>query len=196
MRGLRGTWSRCHPQRGVQVPDPLGFPVLAGSAITQAFGFLYGRLAALLDRHTAADKAVLDYELPLGLVGHLAPLEVDQYALARLRAMLESLDDALGVYKNNPKLLDAEDERLRRNLGRLRSALEAVYHQRFTFEGEQRPPTAIKVEQWVDEVAGEVTGLTADDIAHGARGEVKQVSKKITKDGRVIGARIRRVDDS
>jgi hypothetical protein len=77
------------------VPDPLGFPVLAGSAITQAFGFLYGRLAALLDRHTAADKAVLDYELPSGLVGHLAPLEVDQYALARLSASIRIIRDCL-----------------------------------------------------------------------------------------------------
>jgi hypothetical protein len=179
------------------VPDPLGFPVLAGSAITQAFGFLYGRLAALLDRRAAgADEAALDHELPPGLVGRLAPLEVDQHALARLRTTLESLDDALGVYKDNPSLLNAEDERLRRSLGRLRNALEAVYHQRFTFEGEQRSPTSVKVEQWTDEVAGELTGLTADDITSGARGEVKQVSKKISREGRVMGAKIRHIDNS
>jgi hypothetical protein len=177
--------------------DPLGFPVLASSAITQAFGFLYGRLAALLDRRAAdADEAAPDYEVPSGLVGRLAPLEIDQHALARLRTMLESLDDALGVYRDNPSLLNAEDERLRRNMGRLRSALEAVYHQRFTFEGEQRPLTGVKVEQWVDEVAGELTGLTADDIGSGARSEIKQVSKKISKDGRVIGAEIRHIDKS
>jgi hypothetical protein len=179
------------------VLDPLGFPVLASSAITQAFGFLYGRLASLLDRRSAApDESVLDYEQPSGLIGHLAPLEIDQDALVRLRTVLESLDDALGIYKDNPGLLNAEDERLRRNLGRLRGVLEAVYHQRFTFEGEERPSTGVKVEQWVDEVVGELTGLTAEDITSGARGEVKQVSKKISRDGRVIGAKIKNIGNS
>lgn len=175
------------------MPDPLGFPVLAGSAITQAFGFLYGRLALLLDRRVAkADK--ID-ELPPSLVGRLAPLEVDEQALVRLRAMLESLEDALGVYNDNPALLNGDDERLRRNLGKLRSALEIVYRQRFTFEGEERPPAGVKVEQWAEEIAGELTGLTADELDPGGHASVVQVTGKIDKEGRVIGAKIKRVEN-
>jgi hypothetical protein len=178
------------------MPGPLDFPELAGSAITQAFGFLYGRLAALLDRRTAsAGEVAHDDEQP-GLAGRLSPFEVDPSALERLRATLESLDDALSVYWRCPSLLNGEDESLRRNLGRLRYALEAVYHQRITFEGEQRPPTASKVEQWADEVMGELTGLTSDDLTGGASGEVVQVIGKIGKDGKVIGAKIKRIGNS
>jgi hypothetical protein len=182
--------------QGALVTDPLGFPVLASSAITQTFAFLYGRLAALLDRRNAAagDDVIPDHQIPPELAGRLAPLNADGQVLARLWTELDPLAEVLSVYREHPELINGEDERLRRNLGKLRAALEAIYHQHFTFEGEARPPSGVKVEQRMDKMSGELIGLAADEVTSGAHADITQVSRTVSKDGKVVGAKIKRID--
>jgi chromosome segregation ATPase len=176
------------------VSDDLSFPLLAGSALTQAFGFLYGRLAALLDRRAGrveADHVDADGLSPL-LANQLAPLQVDEEALTQHAQQLQSLSEVLRVYRDHPELLDGQDERLRRNLARLREALEAVYGQCLTFRDEQRQRSALSIQQRVEEVSGEMVGLDADEVAGPAHAEITQASQTAKSGSKIVGARVKR----
>jgi hypothetical protein len=175
--------------------DPLGFPVLAGSAITQAFGFLYGRLEALLDRRRANHQGK---ELEGGRVTDQADPVIsglpDEEALEELLPTLNTLAAALEVYNSHPAIINGEDPDLRRSLGQLREALEAVYHQHIPLPGEEESVPGVKVNQEFEEVSRELTGVDAEEVKRGARVDVEQKGKAIHGDGRVIGARIKRIE--
>jgi hypothetical protein len=94
--------------------DPLGFPVLAGSAITQAFGFLYGRLAVLLDRRRTGQSEIENGDNELGDQGDSdVSWKPDDAALEEYRPSLETLAAALEVYDKHPEIINGEDEHLR-----------------------------------------------------------------------------------
>jgi hypothetical protein len=166
--------------------DPLSFPALATAAFGQAFGFLFGRLAHLLDRRERAkgdpdDDAV---EAPDALEGHLNPLVPDNALVEQYIEELERLSGALGVYHRNPDRLDPQDGALRTRLGRLRELLEIIYGQHITFHGEAREPSGVAVEQRVDTVSGAVTGVRGRQVS---RARVAQDVRHVDDGGWVIG---------
>jgi hypothetical protein len=181
---------------GKIVSDPLGFPVLAGSAITQAFGFLYGRLAVLLDRHDSRhDKEDHpDHEDRGREMGTAISGPADKAVLEELRPSLRALADILDVYDKNPEMLDGEDAMLRHHLGCLRAALEVIYHQRIAFSGEEPRSSGVNIEQDADEVSGELIGLISREVSRSAQVGVSQKLKKIHKGGKAVGARITRIE--
>jgi hypothetical protein len=178
------------------VSDPLGFPALAGSALTQAFGFLYGRLAVLLDRRSAArdSPAFTANFQSSSIIDKSAALRVNEDALLHWGVQLEALAETLGVYHDHPELVHGQDERLRRNLGRLREALEAIYGQRLVFEGEEPQAHGVRIDQRVDEIAGEVIGIDAGEIASEAQVDVVQTSGTVKEGAKLLGAKVRRLD--
>lgn len=178
------------------VSDPLGFPTLAASAITQAFGFLYGRLAMLLDRHDARrDKEDHpDHENRKKEARIVISGPADETVLEELRPSLQTLADILKVYDKNPEMLDGEDGMLRHHLGCLRAALEAIYHQRIAFAGEEARSSGVDIEQDAEDVSGELIGLIGREVSRSAQVGVSQRLKKVHKGGKAVGAKITRIE--
>lgn len=187
--------ARADTKKGVTIiSDEFSFPALATSALTQAFAFLYGRLAAVLDRRSSQDKKEQEANEPRVISINLESLEVDKSTLTKERIeLLSTLDDTLGVYQDNPDLISPENARLLRVLARLRAELEVVYGRHFTFEGEDRPASGVVVEQRIDNVSGDMVGVEADSIQGNAQARVTQVSKKLEDGSTIIGAKIKRI---
>lgn len=171
--------------------DPISL-TLAGAAVGPVFNFLFGRLTRLLDDRTAKadanapEQGVEEIETPEVVHGVLQPLQVDEDQLERRLDELEELAGRLGVYDRNPSRLQAEDVKLLENMGRLRSHLEFVYGQRITFIGEQRPSSGSRVDQSVDVVEGDMTGIDGKNVRSA---QVTQHSRHLAAGGKVIGIR-------
>lgn len=174
--------------------DEFSFPALATSALTQAFTFLYGRLAAVLDRRTSQAQKEKEANASQAISINLESLEINKSTLTKERMdLLNALDDTLGVYQDNPDLINPENERLLRGLARLRAELEAVYGRHFTFEGEDRPASGVIVDQRIDNVSGDIVGVEADEIQGNAQARVNQVSKNVEDGAKIIGAKFKRI---
>lgn len=173
--------------------DPLAFPVLAGAALTQGFGFLYGQLQALLERRRAQREGrqtpvAEQAETPAVLTGCLAPLQVDDRLLAEKADELTLLQSLLTQYAGRAEL-DGHDPQLRTMLGRLRATLERIYGQRLTFQGEDRPATGVRIDQLAIDVEGEMVGLDVGSAGERAQAQVSQTVKTVHENGTVIGGR-------
>jgi hypothetical protein len=181
------------------VADPSGLSMVVSSALPATFTFLYQRLDALLSRHrtdTGTARTEVVPEIPAVLVGDLAlPLCSDEDRVRTRLAELRAYELGLAQYHRNPSLITRDDQLLLQTLSELRDALEDIYGQRFTFEGEPREQSGPFSEQRHGKVAGEVVGIEATNAIHGP------VTSKITTDsveqgGRVIGMRAREIGNS
>ncbi|WP_157099561.1 hypothetical protein [Microbispora sp. ATCC PTA-5024] len=164
--------------------DPLSFPVLAGAALNQAFGFLFGRLAHLLDNRGNKSSEPEQVETPEVVEGNLEPVQTDVEALEKYINELEALSGALGVYQRNPERIRSEDQNLLSRLGRLRQLLEVIYNQRITFQGELRSSTGASVRQHMQTAAGEVTGVDGKRVR---RADVVQDINRSEQGSKIIG---------
>ncbi|MER7728901.1 MULTISPECIES: hypothetical protein [unclassified Streptomyces] len=174
--------------------DAFTFPVLAVSALTQAFGFLYGRAGAVLDRRATRREGTAAGELdavPAVVVGIPGPPAFDAAALTPERVQrIESLLEVLGVYDDHRDLIRADDERLRRSLGGLRAVLEEVEGQRLTFTGENRPASGVRIEQVLDDVHGRAAALKVRRVAASADVSVRQRAGTVHEGAEIVGAEI------
>lgn len=187
--------ARPHDPENIAMSDELSFPALATSALTQAFTFLYGRLAVVLDRKlSSSERKEIEKSADSSSV-EATSLKVDKSTLTKERMnILKTLDDALAVYKDNPELIRPENEQLLRSLGRLREELETVHNHKFFFGEEHASTSRTVVEQKVDRVSGEVIGLEADEIQGEASAHVSQVSQNVESGAKMIGAKFRRME--
>ena len=80
-------------------------------------------------------------------------------------------------------------------LGALRAALEHIYGQRFTFDGEHRGQSGPLSEQRHEQVFGEVIGMEATNTIRGPA-TTKITTNSVERGGRVVGMRARDIDGS
>jgi hypothetical protein len=181
------------------VADPTGLSMVVNSALPATFTFLYQRLDVLLSRHRKDPGTVQTEvlpEIPAVLVGELElPLCSDedrvQVRLAELRAYALGLEH----YRRDPALITSEDPLLLQTLAELRDALEDIYGQRFTFEGEPRGQSGPFSEQRHGKVAGEVVGMEATNAIRGPATS-KITTESVEPGGRVVGMRAREIGES
>jgi hypothetical protein len=129
---------------------------------------------------------------PDALVGTLQlPLQPHEDRLQARRDDLELLRDALANYASGDVPASTSDRALLRTLARLRGALEDVYGQYLTFDGEDRPASGPFVRQKVTTVSGETTGMDMDEIATNAH--VIQDVETVDAGGKLIGMKGRRI---
>ncbi|MCZ0975590.1 hypothetical protein O1L55_38875 [Streptomyces albulus] len=121
------------------------------------------------------------------------PLRINPDRLASRLPVLEVLALAMTPYTRAPERITAEDAELMQMLGRVREALEDVYGQRFTFQGETRERSGPVSEQHYDTVAGEVTGMEAQEAIRGSATSVIR-AKSVEPGGRVVGMRAPIID--
>jgi hypothetical protein len=147
------------------VTDPVTLSVLAGSVLTPAIEFLYAQAGELLKRRRERKEGNPERTDPVAvpatveLAGELGPLRPDDARLSELEPQLRELRNALVDYAEDPALIKPDDMGLLATADALRRVLEAVYQQRITFRGEQRPLSGPAVDGTIDVRA--VTGYVA-----------------------------------
>ncbi len=170
--------------------------MVASSALPATFTFLYQRLDAALSRRRSGRTAEPEVEpdVPAQLVGELElPLRVDSDRLEARLAALEALALGMAHYQRDPAQLTAEDPLLMQTLGRVREALEDIYGQRFTFQGERRAQSGPLSEQLYDTVAGEVTGMEAQDAILGSATSTIR-ARHVQPGGKIVGMKAPVID--
>jgi hypothetical protein len=181
--------------------EPITLGGLGAAALTEGIKFLYSAAGEALKRWWArkdarADSAseLVDIQPPEVVMGTLEPLRVDVDALQRLEGEVEQLWAALSPYAQG-RQIDAGDERLLTTTDALRRALEAVYQQRITFHGEDRPPSGPVVSGEIDAdvVAGTVGGVIAETIEGGATVEGAATVREVEEGGSAAGVRAKRI---
>jgi len=165
------------------MPDPITLSALGAVALTEGIKFLYEQAGEALKRWrerkdtTARDaKADLPQEesvvvkLPPVFEGQLSTVQIHFDAVERLEKQLLELKRGLSGYADGSEVMDSSDKALLEQIDALRQLLEAVYQQRITFKGEQRPPSGPVVEGHIDvqEVEGRVGGVIARTIGGSA----------------------------
>jgi hypothetical protein len=167
------------------IVDPLSFPVLAGAALSQAFGFLFGRLAHVLDsRDEKTEDETEQLEVPPVVSGELGLVTAAPAVVEAHLPEIQELVGTISVYDRNPDRLDGQDAALRAALARSRSLLEQIYGKHITFDGEQRPVSGVRVEQRMKVVTSEVTGVMGNRIRSA---DVTQDVDEVRPGGSIIG---------
>jgi hypothetical protein len=180
--------------------DPLTLSAIGAVAITEGIKFLYGQASEILKRwreHRDAAKDAspqlnntepVDVKLPPVFEGQLSASQIHFDAVERVEEQLRGLRKDLSDYADGIEPVDVKDANLLQRVDALRQLLEAVYQQRITFKGEQRPPSGLVVEGSIDveEVAGYTAAVRARQIVSGSvRAEAKV--RRVEPGGQVIG---------
>lgn len=184
--------------------DPLSLSALGAVALTEGIKFLYGQASEVLkrwrERKDAASKdpsaqvspvQPVVIALPPIFEGQLSSPQIHFDAVERLEEQIRALRKDLLEYADGTETVDVNDQALLKRTDALRTVLEAVYQQRFTFKGEQRPPSGPVVEGSidVDEVAGYAAAVRVHQVSEGyVKGTAK--SKHVVERGEIIGVDI------
>lgn len=169
--------------------DPLAFPVLAGTLLTEAVRFLFDRAGAVLDRRAGR----VPVETPEQVPGQTQPLLVMAPALTDERvARIAGAHGALHVYLSRPEFLQGDDIHLRKLLGRLRRDLEEVYGCGLPFGDEKeadRP--GVEISQSADSLHGKQVGMrVGGDITERGRARIDQEAGTIEETGEQVGIEV------
>jgi len=155
--------------------DGFTFAALGGVAAAEGIKFLYEQAAELLKawrerrKHTPGDEGEPP-ELPVPIIGSPAldgqPAQhpADAALVADYYQALITLSGALSPYAQGLADIESGGTALANQAERLRAVLEEIYHQRFTFRGEQREPSGSRVDvrQRFDVAEGTALGAHAD----------------------------------
>ncbi len=186
-------------------PMTLSVAAIGAVALTEGIKFLYGQAGELLKRwrerrDKAAQAAAAPTEqteavgvmLPAVFEGQLSGAVIHFDVLQQSERDLRRLYKDLSEYANEIEPVDSANDALLQNVDMLRQLLEAVYQQRITFKGEERPPSGSplvigRVE--AQEISGDATGVEAEEAVGGEiRGDVK--AERIAPGGHAIGAKV------
>lgn len=128
--------------------EPLSWAVLGALVATEGIKFLYGQATEVLKRRRerkagkeaeAAEPIAVPADAPLQ--GRLEPPQVDFDVADRLQDEIKALRSALADYADGLADPEPGDQELAAAANGLREALEVVYGQRITFQGEDREPS-------------------------------------------------------
>ncbi|GAA0909001.1 hypothetical protein [Virgisporangium aurantiacum] len=174
--------------------DPLSLTALGGMAAAEGIKFLYGQASELIKAWLARRKGDQGETVEVPIVANdildraptAASANVD--VLAEQEQQLLQLLSALSNYASGLAPIKLGDAVLEGNAARLRSILEAVYSQRFTFRGERRAPTGtrVRVDQAIDELRGIATGYQGE-IPAGGTTEVIQKTRIVEEGAELRG---------
>jgi hypothetical protein len=159
------------------MPEPVTLAVVATSVVTEGIKFLYGQAAEAVKRWRESPKdAGASQTAPAKVTpppqifdGPLEPLNFHLGQVERLEKELLILRSALTDQANGLASVNTNDRALLETIDAFRQAMEAVYQQRLTFVGEQRPRSGPVVEGTIDVplIAGTAAAIRARLIASG-----------------------------
>lgn len=178
---------------GVAVSDPISAAELSNVAVAEGIKFLYQQAGEVLKRwrerrergSASAERAVLCP--PDGLLeGTVASVEPQDDQAVHLEPELRETRRLLADYAEGIDIPAPDDRIVAEQVDALRRLLEAVYAQRITFRGEQRPPSGPMIigEMDVKQVAGDAAVIRLKVMKSGnARGSAK--AKRVEEGGKL-----------
>jgi len=171
---------------------------VATTVLTEGVKWLFTQAGDALRRwrerreaKTAEPPPPADPGSPEIFEGELGPLTMDTNVVERLAADIKDLRRVLMDYAEGVEEVRPDDHELLQTADGLRRVLEAVYRQRITFRGEDRPPSGPIVEGTVDveEVQGHVAAVKARLISSGRiTGTAK--AARVEKGGELYGVEV------
>lgn len=185
--------------------DSLSLTAIAAVVLTEGIKFLYGQAAEVLkhwrehkDYTTknagsgATQPALQPAAVPPILEGQFSAPVIHFDRVGPLEADLKELLRALSDYVDGTEEADAGNHDLLVRVDALRRLLEAIYGQRITFQGEQRPPSGTPVVVGITElqqIAGYAAAVQAKQITRGeVRGELR--ADRVEQGARVTGVEV------
>ena len=155
--------------------DPITLAMVGGAVLQEGVSFLFGQAGEVLKRWRGRrdkdrEAEQIEAQLPADVfAGDVAPLVIHFDAVAAMEDDIKQLVAALGVYASGAEEPRPEDPELAQAVDGLRSALEAVFRQRLTFVGEQRPTSGPAAEADIDieHVKGYVAGIRVKTVESG-----------------------------
>jgi len=181
--------------------DPFTAAAIGGVVLTEGIKFLYNQAGEVLKRWRErrdtggahAEPATL--RPPEGLLeGTVQPVEPKDDQAERLEQELRETRRLLADYAEGIAVPKPGDPLVAEQADALRRLLEAVYGQRITFRGEQRPPSGPLVTGEIDvkQVAGDAAAVRAKVISSGeVRGSAK--AERVEEGGKLTGVDIDRI---
>jgi hypothetical protein len=187
--------------------DPLTLSAVGGVVLGEGIKFLYNQAGEILRRRRERREAKEAGKAPARvpepapvspdiLEGELAPVTIDFEAVERLEQELRALRSSLHDYADGIEPVSNENTALLKETDALRRCLEAIYQQRITFKGEERPPSGPLVEGRIDvkEVAGYAAAVRADVVEGAAKvtgeatfGTIREGAEGVAVDVKRIG---------
>jgi hypothetical protein len=181
--------------------EPLTLSAVAGVALVKGIEFLYTQAGVLLERRrerraaakegraTETESEPVPIEAPDVLEGELGPVAIDDDELERRATELGVLQAALRDYAEGLDEPTPGDAELLRQVDALRLALEAIYQQRITFKGEERPPSGpiLKGDVWAETVRGDAAGLRLGELVPGLRATGTGKATTVEEGGKLTG---------
>jgi hypothetical protein len=195
-------------ERSFAMPDPITLSVLGTVALTEGVKFLYSQASEVLkhwmERKDAAKEVAVQpaptesvkIKLPPIFQGQLIEPQIHFDMVERVSKQLLELRGDLSNYAEGFIVVNTTDENLLQRIDVLRQLLEAVYQQRLTFKGEQRPPSGPMVTGQIDveEVAGYAAGVRAREIKSGeVKGHLK--AERVESGGQAFGVEVDKVGE-
>lgn len=175
--------------------DAIAFPVLAGSAVTQFFGFGYAQLGEIVtgwrEKRAGKSRPIEILPIPEELAPVAEPLVIREEVLSVRFAELEALQERLRGYRGQE--LDGGDPALRQALADLRSALEEVFEAELSFRGEYRAKAAVYVNQNVEDLHGRAIAMRIGSAGAAADAQVEQRIGTVHEGGEATGLQIDRL---
>ena len=150
--------------------EPITLAVVSAVVLTEGIKFLYGQAGEALKAWRERRKAgsalpppePVQVELPAeAFTGQLHDPRLHFTAVEALEEDLVALWTRAGPYAQGLKDVDPRDSELLRTTEGLRRAMEAIFGERLTFQGENAPPSGGRIdgETAVHEVHGYAAGL-------------------------------------
>lgn len=183
------------------MPEPLTLAVVGGAILTEGIKFLYNQAGEVLKHWRARresatkeasgveDARPMEVKLPAAFEGQLSKPKIHFDVVEQVDEQIQVIRRSLSDYAEEIVRVDSGDQNLLSDVDALRCLLEAVYQQRITFKGEQRPASGPLVSGKIDvkEVAGYAAAVSARKIGKGAQviGEAK--AERVEQLGRIIG---------
>jgi hypothetical protein len=181
--------------------DPFTLSAIGGVALAEGIKFLYQQTGDALkrwrERRSAASAKPnaqtqsIEIKLPPVFEGQLLEPKIHFDAVDRLEPQLRAVRQELSSFADETSETDATNEDLLDRVDSLRLMLEAIYQQRITFKGEDRPASGTTIEGLIDveKVEGYVAGVRARSIKEGSvSGTVK--ANEVGPEGTAIGVDI------
>lgn len=187
------------------MPEPITLTVVGTIALTEGIKFLYSQAGEVLKRWRERrdtdpaspqpeEATPVNVKLPEVFDGQLVDPKIHFDAVGQVETQLRQVRNDLADYAQDIEVVDPKNEALLAQVDALRQLMEAVYQQRITFKGEQRPLSGPDVTGRIDakQVAGYAAAVRADVIAGGnVTAEAK--ADRVEQGGQLIGVDVKRI---
>ena len=182
------------------MPEPITLAIVGGAILTEGIKFLYNQAGEVLKswrqrRESGAKQAQavenvqpVDVKLPSAFEGQLKEPQIHFDTVEQVNTQIQEIRRNLSEYAEEIVKVDPTDPNLLSNVDALRRLLEAVYQQRITFKGEDRPRSGPLVSGRIEvkDVVGYAAVVRAKSVGRGAQIRAEAKADRVEEQGKLV----------